>query len=94
MSGTRLVGRPEALFVFSGSRSAFDTHAAELKSLGNCVHLGADPTLAPMYQHRAVGLAWGALVGFYDCWRWSVPPKSTRPRSPQWRRRTCRSSPR
>lgn len=65
MSGTRLVGRPEALFVFSGSRSAFDTHAAELKSLGNSVHLGADPTLAPMYDTALFGLAWGALAGFY-----------------------------
>ncbi|MFD3458879.1 NAD(P)-dependent oxidoreductase [Nocardia fluminea] len=65
MSGTRLVGRPEALFVFSGSRPAFDTYTAELKSLGNSVHLGADPALAPVYDTALFGLAWGALAGFY-----------------------------
>ncbi|GAA2101388.1 NAD(P)-binding domain-containing protein [Streptomyces albiaxialis] len=65
MSGTRLVGRPEALFVLSGSRAAFDTHQAVLRSLGNTVYLGADPALAPVYDTALFGLAWGALAGFY-----------------------------
>jgi 3-hydroxyisobutyrate dehydrogenase-like beta-hydroxyacid dehydrogenase len=65
MSGTRLVGRPEALFVFSGSPEAFATHRAVLASLGNSVHLGADPALAPVYDTALFGLAWGALAGFY-----------------------------
>ncbi|MBB1258130.1 NAD(P)-dependent oxidoreductase [Streptomyces alkaliterrae] len=65
MSGTRLVGRPEALFVLSGSRSAFDRHEAVLRSLGNSVHLGGDPALAPVYDTALFGLAWGALAGFY-----------------------------
>ncbi|WP_329423644.1 NAD(P)-binding domain-containing protein [Streptosporangium sp. NBC_01495] len=65
MSGTRLVGRPEALFVFSGSPEAFATHQAVLASLGNSVHLGADPALAPVYDTALFGLAWGALAGFY-----------------------------
>ncbi|MEV0154303.1 NAD(P)-binding domain-containing protein [Micromonospora sp. NPDC050686] len=65
MSGTRLVGRPEALFVFSGSPDAFTAHRVVLASLGNAVHLGADPALAPLYDTALFGLAWGALAGFY-----------------------------
>ncbi|MER5326929.1 NAD(P)-dependent oxidoreductase [Streptosporangium roseum] len=65
MSGTRLVGRPEALFVFSGSPEAFATHRSVLASLGNSMHLGADPALAPVYDTALFGLAWGALAGFY-----------------------------
>ncbi|MFG2497359.1 NAD(P)-dependent oxidoreductase [Streptomyces sp. NPDC048441] len=65
MSGTRLVGRPEGLFVFSGSPEAFTTHRTVLASLGNSVHLGADPALSPLYDTALFGLAWGALAGFY-----------------------------
>lgn len=65
MSGTRLVGRPEALFVFSGSPDAFATHRTVLASLGNSVHLGVDPALAPVYDTALFGMAWGALAGFY-----------------------------
>ncbi|MFB6555305.1 NAD(P)-dependent oxidoreductase [Streptomyces sp. NPDC056405] len=65
MSGTRLVGRSEALFVFSGSREAFGIHRTVLESLGNSVHLGTDPALAPVYDTALFGLAWGALAGFY-----------------------------
>ncbi|MFG3258909.1 NAD(P)-dependent oxidoreductase [Streptomyces sp. NPDC048172] len=65
MSGTRLVGRPEALFVLSGSPDAFATHRTVLTSLGNPVHLGADPALAPVYDTALFGMAWGALAGFY-----------------------------
>lgn len=65
MSGTRLVGRPEALFLFSGSHETFATHRSVLASLGNSVHLGADPTLAPVYDTALFGLAWGALAGYY-----------------------------
>ncbi|WP_190123556.1 NAD(P)-dependent oxidoreductase [Streptomyces inusitatus] len=65
MSGTRLVGRPEALFVFSGSEDAFAAHREELASLGNAVYLGGDPALAPVYDTALFGLVWGALAGFY-----------------------------
>ncbi|MEU5400700.1 NAD(P)-binding domain-containing protein [Streptomyces sp. NPDC005963] len=65
MSGTRLVGRPEALFVFSGSRDAFGTQQEVLASLGNAVYLGTSPTLAPVYDTALFGLVWGALAGFY-----------------------------
>ncbi|MFE3016981.1 NAD(P)-dependent oxidoreductase [Streptomyces sp. NPDC059256] len=65
MSGTRLVGRPEALFVFSGSPEAFATHRQVLASLGNAVYLGSNPMLAPVYDTALFGLVWGALAGFY-----------------------------
>ncbi|EOM76189.1 NAD(P)-dependent oxidoreductase [Rhodococcus rhodnii] len=65
MSGTRLVGRPEALFVLSGSRGAFERHRTVLRSLGNSTYLGADPALASVYDTALFGLAWGALAGFY-----------------------------
>lgn len=65
MSGTRLVGQPEALFLFSGSQAAFAEHQAVLTSLGNAVHLGSDPALAPVYDTALFGMAWGALAGFY-----------------------------
>ncbi|MEO3973544.1 NAD(P)-binding domain-containing protein [Streptomyces sp. CAU 1734] len=65
MSGTRLVGRPEALFVLSGSPADFTAHRDVLSSLGNTVHLGADPALAPVYDTALFGVIWGALAGFY-----------------------------
>jgi 3-hydroxyisobutyrate dehydrogenase-like beta-hydroxyacid dehydrogenase len=65
MSGTRLVGRPEALFVFSGAEHTFAAHRDVLADLGNSVHLGADPALAAVYDTALFGLAWGALSGFY-----------------------------
>jgi 3-hydroxyisobutyrate dehydrogenase-like beta-hydroxyacid dehydrogenase len=65
MSGTRLVGRPEALFVFSGSEAVFAGQRAVLAALGNPVHLGPDPALAAVYDTALFGLAWGALAGFY-----------------------------
>ncbi|MDB1089988.1 NAD(P)-binding domain-containing protein [Streptomyces sp. ACA25] len=65
MSGTRLVGRPAALFVLSGSQEGFSTHRGALASLGNAVHLGTDPALAAVYDTALFGLAWGALAGFY-----------------------------
>ncbi|GLW13072.1 3-hydroxyisobutyrate dehydrogenase [Microtetraspora sp. NBRC 13810] len=65
MSGTRLVGHPDALFVFSGSPDAFATQQDVLASLGRSVHLGDDPALASLYDTALFGLAWGALAGFY-----------------------------
>ncbi|GAA1931971.1 hypothetical protein GCM10009837_67090 [Streptomyces durmitorensis] len=94
MSGTRLVGRPEALFVFSGSLHAFATHRTVLARLGNSVHLGADPALAPVYDTALFGMAWGALAGFTTPSRWWARQASTRRPSRRWRRNTCRSSPR
>ncbi|MFI1014173.1 NAD(P)-dependent oxidoreductase [Streptomyces sp. NPDC020965] len=65
MSGTRLVGRPEALFVLSGSATAYATHAPLLAALGNAVHLGNDPGHASLYDTALFGTVWGAVAGFH-----------------------------
>ncbi|MFC7302931.1 NAD(P)-dependent oxidoreductase [Streptomyces monticola] len=65
MSGTRLVGRPEALFVLSGAPEVVAAHRATLVALGNPVSVGADPGAAALYDTALFGLAWGALAGFY-----------------------------
>ncbi|SBU94943.1 3-hydroxyisobutyrate dehydrogenase [Streptomyces sp. Ncost-T6T-1] len=65
MSGTRLVGRPDALFVFGGRSEVFAAHREVLAALGNAVHVGDDPAHAPVYDTALFGLAWGALAGFY-----------------------------
>jgi 3-hydroxyisobutyrate dehydrogenase-like beta-hydroxyacid dehydrogenase len=64
MSGTRLVGDPGALFLFSGPDTAFKQHQAILESLGSVVHLGSDAGLASLYDTALFGTAWGALAGF------------------------------
>lgn len=65
MSGTRLVGDPEALFLFGGASEVFTAHRPVLRSLGNAVHVGADPALVSVYDTGLFGLAWGTLAGFY-----------------------------
>ncbi|MEU0541973.1 NAD(P)-binding domain-containing protein [Nocardia sp. NPDC005978] len=65
MSGTTVVGKPEALFIFSGPEESFASHRPALSALGNAVYLGADPGLAAMYDTALFGLIWGSLSGFY-----------------------------
>lgn len=65
MSGTRLVGESDALFLFSGSPGAFETYRDVLAGLGKAMFLGADPGLASLYDTALFGVAWGALSGFY-----------------------------
>ncbi|MCM6777546.1 NAD(P)-binding domain-containing protein [Nocardia sp. CDC159] len=65
MSGTTLIGKPEALFIFSGSEETFAAHRSTLSALGNAVHLGSDAGLAAMYDTALLGLIWGSLSGFY-----------------------------
>ena len=65
MSGTRLVGSPLALFLFSGSPTAFTAHNVTLRVLGHVVDLGADPGLASLYDMALFGAAWSLLAGFY-----------------------------
>ena len=64
MSGTRLVGRPEALFLYGGSPAAFGAHQPTLMSLGSATNLGADPGLASLYDTALFGMNWGVLSGF------------------------------
>ncbi|MER7761581.1 NAD(P)-binding domain-containing protein [Streptomyces sp. NPDC097619] len=66
MSGTRLVGSPEALFLFSGSPGTFAAARTVLEALGRPVHLGATPSLAAVYDTALFGQVWGALAGFHQ----------------------------
>jgi 3-hydroxyisobutyrate dehydrogenase-like beta-hydroxyacid dehydrogenase len=65
MSGTAAVGRPEALFLFSGAPDALTTHLPTLSSLGRATDLGSDPGLASLYDTALFGMAWGLLAGFH-----------------------------
>jgi 3-hydroxyisobutyrate dehydrogenase-like beta-hydroxyacid dehydrogenase len=65
MSGTRLVGRPEAVFLYSGSPSTFTAHQSLLKSLGGATYLGEDSGLASLYDTALYGMNWGVLSGFF-----------------------------
>ncbi|WP_419160436.1 NAD(P)-dependent oxidoreductase [Rossellomorea sp. BNER] len=65
MSGTRLVGKPEAVFLYSGSSAAFTEYEETLRSLGNAMYLDADFGLASLYDTALFGMNWGVLIGFY-----------------------------
>lgn len=65
MSGIRLVGNPDALFLYGGSPEAFEVHQPTLKALGKALHLGENPGITSVYDMALFGMAWGALSGFY-----------------------------
>jgi 3-hydroxyisobutyrate dehydrogenase-like beta-hydroxyacid dehydrogenase len=66
MSGTRLVGQPDALFLYSGDPDAYAAHEATLAALGRAVHLGADPGAASVYDTALLAMNMGVLSGFYQ----------------------------
>jgi 3-hydroxyisobutyrate dehydrogenase-like beta-hydroxyacid dehydrogenase len=65
MSGTRPVGRPEALFLYSGAADSFATARPVLDSLGRATYLGAEPGTASLYDIALLGVNLGLLAGFY-----------------------------
>jgi 3-hydroxyisobutyrate dehydrogenase-like beta-hydroxyacid dehydrogenase len=66
MSGTRLVGRPEALFLYSGASGAVTRHGTTLAALGRAVDLGDDPGVASLYDTALLGVNLSVLAGFYQ----------------------------
>jgi 3-hydroxyisobutyrate dehydrogenase-like beta-hydroxyacid dehydrogenase len=66
MSGTRLVGRPDALFLYSGDPDAFAASEAALASLGRPAYLGADPGAASVHDTALLMMNMGVLSGFYQ----------------------------
>jgi 3-hydroxyisobutyrate dehydrogenase-like beta-hydroxyacid dehydrogenase len=66
MSGTRLVGQPEALFVYSGDPDTYAAHQVTLGALGRAVHIGADPGAASVYDTALLAMNMGVLSGFYQ----------------------------
>lgn len=65
MSGVRLVGRDEALFLYSGSAESFAAAETTLSAFGRATHLGADPGIASLYDTALLGVNLGLLTAFY-----------------------------
>lgn len=60
-----LVGRPDALFFYSGERAVFDTQAEELSAMGgDARYLGDDTALALLYNTALLALYWSTMLGF------------------------------
>lgn len=58
-----MIGRREALFLYSGSQQAFDAHRDTLDSLGTSTHLGSDAGLASLYDLALLTGMYGMLAG-------------------------------
>ncbi|MEV7847669.1 NAD(P)-binding domain-containing protein [Streptomyces cyaneofuscatus] len=58
------VGSPEMMFLYSGSRTVFETHRPTLTVLGDPLHLGAEPGLASLYDAALLGLMWSTMTGW------------------------------
>ncbi|GGL57701.1 NAD(P)-dependent oxidoreductase [Planomonospora parontospora] len=59
-----MIGRPEALVLYSGSPAAFAAHERTLGVLGGAMHLGADPGLAALYDLALLSAMYGMFGGF------------------------------
>lgn len=59
-----MIGGPEAVLLYSGSRAAFESHRDELDSLGPATYLGADPGLASLYDLALLSGMYGMFAGF------------------------------
>lgn len=58
------IGTASALFLYSGSRSAFDEHRATLEVIGTARYLGEDPAAAAVHDLALFGLWYDAQVGY------------------------------
>jgi 3-hydroxyisobutyrate dehydrogenase-like beta-hydroxyacid dehydrogenase len=64
MVGAPMIGRPDALLLYSGPQEAFETYRRALGSLGASRYLGAEPALAPLHDQAVLGGTYGMLAGF------------------------------
>jgi 3-hydroxyisobutyrate dehydrogenase-like beta-hydroxyacid dehydrogenase len=61
------VGAPDTLLYYSGDRTVFDAHAADLRALGgDTVHLGDEADLAALYEMTVGAMLLPALTGFFQ----------------------------
>ncbi|MGG7569127.1 NAD(P)-dependent oxidoreductase [Streptomyces sirii] len=58
------VGRPEMMFLYSGSDAVFEAHRPTLAALGDPLYLGTDPGLASLYDSALLGLMWATMTGW------------------------------
>ena len=66
MSGTRLVGDPRALFLYSGDPATFAAAEPTLRALGDPRHVGEDPGAASLWDTALLGIGLGLLMGFHQ----------------------------
>lgn len=64
MAPTPLVGKPEALLLYSGPQTVFAAHRATLMPLGRPDFLGPDPGLASLYDLAMLDLFFASMTGF------------------------------
>ncbi|MEU3610322.1 NAD(P)-binding domain-containing protein [Streptomyces sp. NPDC035033] len=58
------VGSPGTMFLYSGSRTAFEAHRPTLEAMGDPLYLGTDPGLASLYDAALLGLMWSTMTGW------------------------------
>ncbi|WP_369696743.1 NAD(P)-binding domain-containing protein [Streptomyces sp. XD-27] len=74
MVPTPVIGLPEALILFSGGQSAFETHEPTLRALaGNLPFLGTEPGLSAVYDLAMLNV-------FYSTYGGCCAPSPWRPR--------------
>ncbi|MFI9450074.1 NAD(P)-dependent oxidoreductase [Amycolatopsis sp. NPDC052450] len=59
-----LVGHPESVFLYSGSRDVFDKAGVALASMGDPRFLGSDPSLAVLYNAALLEMMYATMNGF------------------------------
>lgn len=65
MVPTPLIGKPDALLLYSGAQKVFADHRATLSTLGGQAdYLGSDPGLASLYDLGMLDLFFAGMTGF------------------------------
>lgn len=65
MVPTPLIGRPEALILYSGARTVFDRHADRLRVLaGSADHVGEDPGRAALHDVAMLEIFFAGMTSF------------------------------
>jgi 3-hydroxyisobutyrate dehydrogenase-like beta-hydroxyacid dehydrogenase len=58
-----MIAQPEAVLLYSGSRSTFESHERDLARLGTGKYLGADPGLASLHDLALLSGMYGMFAG-------------------------------
>ncbi|MEO3874747.1 NAD(P)-binding domain-containing protein [Nonomuraea sp. B12E4] len=61
-----MIGRPEALILYSGSAGAFGVHERTLGALGTATYLNTDAGHAALYDLALLAAMYGMFGGFYQ----------------------------
>ena len=66
MTGTRLVGDPRAVLLYSGDPVTFAAAEPTLRALGDARHVGEAPGAASLWDTALLGIGLGLLTGFHQ----------------------------